>query len=315
MKHLALISRQWFMLIAVIFAAFPAHAAITCGPMAASSINFAFVSGTNSASSNNFVSNSITVQCQRSAASDSTVLSLGADNGLYNTTGMTNNARLVSGGTNFDIRYDVWRNSLCASSSGLRWRDNNAAGRITASFVGTALNTPETLTFNYWGCIPSQGVSINSFPPGVYTDQIITTLRAVQAGADLLISTGIINVNIYAPASCSITGLASANTIVFNYTAFGPADFKFATFNANCTNLLPYTMSLTPANGVVGGLKYQLGLSNAQGSTTNIGPASLGSIGGSTGMKVHYINAVMDAGQAGTAGAITPQSHTLMITY
>ncbi len=295
--------------------ALPAQAVVTCSPLPLTSINFAFVSGTNSANANNFTSNSITITCQRSSAADATVLSLGADNGIHAGAGQVNNAQLVSGGTPFDIRYDVWRNNLCAVPGGLRWRDNNAGGRITASFTGTALNTPETLTFNYWGCIPGQAGSIASFPSGVYTDQIGITLRAVLPGADLLISTGFVNVNIYAPARCSITGLAATNTIVFNYTAFGPADFKFATFNANCTNLLPYNMSLSPTNGVVGGLKYQLGLGNAAGSVGNIGPTSLGSIGGALGTKVHYINAVMDAGQAGTSGPVVPQVHTLTITY
>ncbi len=287
----------------------PAYATITCTQLAATEINFAFVSGTNSTSANNVMSNSITVSCARSAAGDPTTLTLDADNGTHNATGNQNNTQL---GTN-NIRYDLFRNAACTQP----WRFQTAGVRLSATFLGTALNVPEILTFNYWGCIPGQ-VSVNSFPAGLYTDTVNTKLYAGAATGSPLVSgtsASTVQINIYAPAKCSITGLAAANTIVFNYTAFGAADFKFATFNANCTNLLPYSMSLNATSGVVGGLKYQLGLSNAPGSASAVGSASLASTGGPLGTKVHYINAVMDAGQAGTSGAVVPQSHTLTISY
>ncbi len=300
----------WALLVSL--CALPANATITCTNISATTLNFAYVSGTNSSSTNNVMSNSITATCSRSAAGDPTTLSMEADNGIH-TLSSLNNAQLTSGATNYNIRYDLWRNAACTQP----WRNTSAAVRLTTTFSLTTLNTPETLTFNYWGCIPGQG-SINSFPAGLYTDTVSTKLFAGATAASPLVSgvsAGSVQINIYAPAKCSITGLAAANTIVFNYTAFGAADFKFATFNANCTNLLPYTMSLNSTAGVVGGLKYQLGLSNAMGSASSIGTASLASTGGASGTKVHYINAVMDAGQAGTSGAVTPQSHMLTITY
>jgi hypothetical protein len=300
----------WTIAVLSLLGAGSARAAITCGALSAQTLNFAYVTGTNSFNANNFLQSTVSVTCTRTAAGDATTLSLGANNGTFPSGGNANNARQTVAGANFDIRYDLYRNSLCGTPSATNFRDT-AGTRISATFPSTALNTPLTLNFDYWTCIPVQ--SVVSFPAGLYADTVVLTLRAVVGGADPTIGTGTIAVNIYAPAKCSISG--GPGNIAFNYTAFGPASFQFSQFNANCTNFLPYSMTLSPANGVVGGLRYQLGLSNAIGSTSSVGSNPLTSTGGAVGTKVHYINAVMDAGQAGTAGVVTPQVHTLTITY
>jgi spore coat protein U-like protein len=285
-----------------------AQAAITCGPLSTQILNFAYVTGTNSFNTNNILPATVSVTCSRTAAGDATTLTLGADNGTFPSGGNANNARLTFLGVNNDIRYDLYRNNLCGTPSATNFRDTNGT-RISSTFPTTTLNTPFTLTFDYWACIPSQAVA--SFPAGVYLDTVILTLRAGNANPPLV--TGTIQVNINAPAKCGISN--GPNLMVFSYTAFGPASFQFTQFNANCTNFLPYTMVLSPSNGVVAGLRYQLGLSDAVGSATAIGPASLSRTGGPTGTRIHTINGVMDAGQAGTAGAPVPQPHTLTITY
>jgi hypothetical protein len=282
-----------------------AQAVISCGALSPQIFNFAYLSGT--LSQNNITPSSVSVICSRSAAGDGTTLTLGADNGANQSGGNQNNARQTVAGTPFDIRYDLYRNNLCGTPSATNFRDTGGT-RISATFPpGTPLNTPVTLTFDYWACIPGQ--TVTAFPAGLYTDSVLLTLRT--GGTTIL--TGTIQVNIYAPAKCSISG--GPGNIAFNYTAFGPASFQFTQFNANCTNFLPYSMALNPVNGVVGGLRYQLGLSNAVGSASSVGSNPLTSTGGAVGTKVHYINAVVDAGQAGTAGAPVPQPHTLTITY
>jgi hypothetical protein len=301
--------------------ALPAMAAITCLPPSITSVNFAYVEGTTAIgatpSANNIMSNEVTVVCTRNLASDPMTVSLASNSGNNPTVpgGSLNQGKLNSGGVDYFIRYNAFRNAGCTQS----WGTTNAT-RLVASFVSAAAGVAETLRFPYWGCMT--GASTQSFtgspPNGLYIDQLTLTFYAGNISSSPVIPSaapGVVNVNIYAPAKCSITGLATTNTIVFNYTAFGVANFKFATFNANCTNLLPYTMSLSTTSGVVSGLKYQLGLSNALGSASAVGTASLASTGGTLGTKVHYINAVMDAGQAGTSGAAVPQSHTLTITY
>jgi hypothetical protein len=103
----------------------------------------------------------------------------------------------------------------------------------------------------------------------------------------------------------------------FAYNAFSPtAVFAGTSFRANCTNYLPYTMTLDPVSGVVGGLRYTLGLSlAAAGTASNTGPTSLSTQGNATGTATHYINGSMQANQAGQSGTIVPQTHTLTITY
>ena len=39
--------------------------------------------------------------------------------------------------------------------------------------------------------------------------------------------------------------------ITFTYTAFGPANFQYTGFSADCTSALPYTMDVSPAAGVL----------------------------------------------------------------
>lgn len=288
------------MLIGLMAAAMPgkANAAITCTITAPTVLNFVYVSGTNNTSPNNKLESSILATCQRTLAGDPTtvVLTLGANGGLQ-PTGINNQA-LFSGNL---VRYSLWRDIACSA----QFRDT-AATRISANFASTTLS-PVSLTFAYRACIPGQVVS--SFPAGVYTDSVSLFLR----NGVVQLATASIPVNITAPAKCSISG--GPGHITFTYTAFGPANFQSTGFSADCTNALPYTMDVSPAAGVVGGLRYDLGLSDVVGSVGNIGPASLSRTGSATGSRPHVINGVMVANQAGLLGAIVPQPHTLTITY
>ena len=119
----------------------------------------------------------------------------------------------------------------------------------------------------------------------------------------------------YAPALCTLSN--GPGNLTFTYAAFAPADaFAGTSFRANCTNLLPYTMTLSPAVGVVAGLRYSLGLSlNQAGSAADPGPASLSTQGTATGFATHYINGAMPAAQPGQSGTVVPQVHTLTLTY
>lgn len=275
-----------------------ANAAITCTIAAPTALNFVYVSGSNITSPNNKLQRTIVATCQRTLAGDPTtaVLTLGANNGLQ--PAAPDNRAIFSGNL---IRYGLWRDVACSATF-----LDTAPTRISGNFASTTLS-PVNVTFDYWACIPSQVVS--SFPAGIYTDTVSLFLRdgAVQ------LATAAIPVNITAPALCSING--GPGSLTFSYTAFGPANFQFTSFNANCTNSLPYTMDVSPVAGVVGGLRYELGLSDVAGSATNLGPATLSRVGSATGTRSHVINGAMVANQAGLQGAIVPQPHTLTITY
>ena len=150
---------------------------------------------------------------------------------------------------------------------------------------------------------------VSSFPACINADLVSFFLR----NGVLQLATAVIPVNITAPASCSVS--AEPGNLTFSYEAFGPANFQFTSFNAKCTNGLPYTMDVSPAAGVVCGLRYVLGLADVAGSASNLGPTTLGRVGNSTGTSSHVINGAMVANQAGLQGAIVTQAHTLTITY
>jgi Spore Coat Protein U domain len=286
------------------------HAAITCGPMSTTSASFAYVPGTNNNSAspsgaNNVVMNTVTVSCTRDSASPNTV-QLGVTNGLHAPPG--NRAQLVSP-TPFYVRYNTFQDAACMNTL-----TDGSGNRLTATLTAP-LNTPQSITYTFYTCI-NQAQTLASFPAGVYTDAPNVNLR-FQGGGLAIDQTQPMPVSINAPAACSISNLPASNSIPLTYTAFqsSPA-FNFVSFNANCTNLLPYTMSLDSQFGVVGGLRYQLGLTTtAQGSAAAVGGTTAADVGGPTGTKVHYINAVMSAGQAGQIGLPTSNSHVLTIAY
>jgi spore coat protein U-like protein len=299
--------------LASLLAAPAAHAIVTCGALSSSTLNFVYFSGTSSTDPRNVSQNVVTVTCTRTNNNvGERTMVLTANSGLHPVTAVVNGAISGSNTTNV-IRYNLYRAAPTAGGCSLTF-GNTATTQIAQTFI-LPPNAPETLTFTYWGCISSQAIA--SFPEGLYTDVVGLTLSnpgLTPSASNTNVQA--ISVNIYAPAKCGVTGLSN---ITFAYTAFQTSpSFQFTQFNANCTNTLPYTLSLVAngaSSGVVAGLRYQLGLSDTVGSASNVGPTSISRAGDATGTRVHTINGVMDAGQAGTAGAPVPQPHTLTITY
>ncbi len=274
-----------------------AHAAITCSITPPSAINIAYV-----ASTTNNQQGSVSATCTRTLAADasSVTLNLGANTG-NNGTGQGSDVKLGSA----KIAYSFYSNSACSS----QWLKSNSGTYIAVPLSMPTVNVPVTSTFNYWACIGSQGLS--SYTAGLYTDAVGLTL--LIGGSTM--ATASIAVNLYAPAVCSIS--TPPGNLTFTYNAFGSsAVFAGTSFMANCTNFLPYTMTLSPVSGVVAGLRYTLGLSlAAAGTASNTGPSTLSTTGNATGSATHYINGSMAAAQAGQTGTPVPQAHTLTLTY
>ena len=277
-----------------------AHEAITCSIKPPPAVNFAYVTNSNNTSPANVQQGAVSATCTRTSSGDPTSLDLGVSDGLYKS-GKTNYVQLNSS----KISYDFFSNSACTNP----WSGKNGT-KISVTISNLSLNVPFTSTFNYWTCKPA-AQNASSYPSGVYTDRVDLTLSA--GGSN--VATSSINVNLYAPAFCSIS--SGPGTLSLNYQAFSnTAVFAGTSFKADCTHYLPYTMTLNTLSGVVGGLRYTLGLSlAAAGNASNIGSGSLSTTGNVTGSATHYINGAMAAGQAGQTGAITPQSHTLTIIY
>lgn len=293
---------------AIASASLSSFAAITCTDPTASSANFAYVAGTNNSSAgqsglNNIVQSNVSFSCTRTLLTDTTVR-FGVDNGAPGGGQRAVNASAPA----FSIGYNVYKNATCTDLL----NDNSNPGRLEFNLTA-AVNVAQQINAVFFTCIKN-AQALTSYPAGLYTDTAMMFVRPVGG----LVTKNSLQININAPALCSINGLPATNTIPLIYTAFqNTAAFNFASFNADCTNLLPYTMAVNPTSGVVGGLNYQLGLSSGltSGSATNIGITPLNDIGGSSGRKVHYINAVMQAGQAGQVGAPLSSAHTLTITY
>ncbi len=290
------------------------QAAVSCTSLSATTLNFSYIGGTNSTLARNVMSGVITASCTRTSTTD-TGVTVGANNGS-NPSGSVGRTLLNAAGMNYFINYNLFRVDSSCNPSTTFGNVGSPNSRISVNFIGP-LNVAETLTFNFWGCVSGQSTNIETagYPAGLYTDSTAITIRPVTGTVvgGLLPVSSTIAINIIAPARCTVSG--GPADISFNYTAFGAASFQSTGFTANCTNLMPYTMALSPPNGVVGGLKYRLGLTAATpGSASSLGPTSLNNTGGAAG-KLHYINGLMDAGQAGQSGLPVSQPHTLTISY
>jgi len=164
---------------------------------------------------------------------------------------------------------------------------------VLSGFLSTSVTT------NYWGCITAGQAGR---PAGIYTDSVPMvvylndTNTAISAPNPLQV---IINQN----ASCAIS--SPPGTITFNYSSFGAALNPTTTFQTNCTNGLPYTLSLDSTTGTLLGLNYSLALS----VTSSTG----------TGFNQGFtITGTMAAGQPGScaSGSCTDtRTHTLTISY
>jgi spore coat protein U-like protein len=276
---------------------FTAHAAITCSIAPPSAVNIAYV-----ASTSNVQQGSVSATCTRTLAADasSVTLDLGANTG-NNGTGQGSDVTLGSA----KIAYSFYTNSACSS----QWLKNNYGKNISVPLSMPSVNVPVTSTFNYWACIGSQ--SLSSYTAGLYTDAV--GLQLSINGSNM--ASASIAVNLHAPAVCTTSN--GPGNLTFAYNAFSPtAVFAGTSFVANCTNFLPYTMTLNPVSGVVAGLRYTLGLSLATaGTASNTGAITLSTIANATGSATHYINGSMAAAQAGQTGTPVPQTHTLTLTY
>lgn len=279
-----------------------AHAAITCSIAPPSAINLAYVAGTT-----NNQQGLVTVTCSKTLSTDSAsiTLTLRTNSGLYpSTNGQDSNVQLGTGGSK--ILYNLY----AVSCTGTKLTGKFGAAAPIAALAMPLQNIFYSTTIPYWACV-NKGQA-NGYTAGTYTDTVTATVT-LSSGTNPAPAS--ILVNLFAPAVCTTSN--GPGNLTFAYNAFSPtAVFAGTSFAANCTNYLPYTMTLNPVSGVVAGLQYTLGLTlAAAGTASNTGPSTLSAIGNATGSATHYINGSMAAAQPGQTGTPVPQSHTLTITY
>jgi spore coat protein U-like protein len=282
-----------FLIIALLFFATGAQAAISCSISAPS-----LVTGYDAAAPTNSNQTYFTVSCTRGLATDplSVAYSASVDNGLQ-PVGINNRAAF---GAN-RMKYDTYSDAAC----GTLWKSNKPiAGTITFTTTGT-VSTQTT----YYRCIPTGQAGL---VVGPYTDTVILTLSYGPNPQST--ATGSFNVSITPPSNCQIT--TSPANINFTYTAFGGAVLANTSFSTFCSSLLPYTMALDATFDVVTGLNYTLALN----TTANTGGANPRASTGTGAIQTFFINGNMAAGQAGTcstsaAPCTGSQARTLTITY
>ncbi len=137
----------------------------------------------------------------------------------------------------------------------------------------------------------------------------IATVPAYAATA-----TGNFNVTINLTSACQISTAPSALSL--NYTSFGAAPTPATTpFGVQCTNTLPYTMSIGTASSTMAGvnLVYDLAIRNAGDTADVTGSQTAGAAAAS-----YLIKASMTGGQQGTCATATCNAtapRTLTITY
>lgn len=238
---------------------------------------------------------SVTVTCTATAAGDAGALNytVRVNNGLY---AVPNQARRPpgTGGAN-RITYDTYRDSGCSALWG-----GTAATQVSGSLNITGAGT-FTQTTPWWGCIPTGQTGKNT---GTFTDTVRMTLalsRGTVTGAPFTFP-----VSIYHPASCVIS--PTPGTIALAYTSFSATPVTGGTtFGLNCTNNMPYTLSLNAYAGTLLGLNYTLLLNNGTLGTTGTGS-----------VVTIPIDATIPAGQSGTCALATcnaAQTHILEIAY
>ena len=126
-------------------------------------------------------------------------------------------------------------------------------------------------------------------------------VSTAQAGS----VTGNFNVTVNLTSACQIT--SGPADVAFTYTSFqaAAATATGGGFTVQCTNTLPYTMSLDATSGTVSGLNYTLALSAASGS-------------GNGAAQSYSVTGSMVAGQGGTCGLAScsgTQGRVLTVTY
>lgn len=211
------------------------------------------------------------------------------------------------------LNYEFYKDSACTVTAKLQG---------TTTYTGTTPLMDASLTYvipnTFYACIPKTQTAVA--PSKAYTDTVTLTITGSKVGTgafDFVGVNGSGSVNIIAPATCTIS--TPPGPVAFGtYTSMGAAAVGSTSYVVNCSNTLPYTMSLDSAFGVVAGLNYSVGLTANATATT--GTPSLTPSGGGTGIaQTFYIKGNMASGQAGSCaggcGVVKTDPRVLTITY
>lgn len=262
-------ARAFLCVVALLAAAAPARAAITCSvSVTAVVVVYDPTSGTQSITTGSYA-----INCNRLISDPATLnWSLAADNGLQAGGG----GNRVDNGAGQRYVYDTWRLSPYTNAN--KW-GSIAATRFTGTLnFGGALTASTTGPFDI---VMAAGQAAQ--PAGTYTDTVTATLRT---GATIL-NTAAFGVTVLTTNTCQIS--APPGSVTFTYTSFQvSAAVASTTYGVRCTTALPYTMALDATSGTLLDLTYNLAIAP---STAGIGTGAT---------QTYNINGTIAAGQTGT---------------
>lgn len=241
----------------------------------------------------------VTLNCTRDL-SDANVLSyqIGANNGNHYAGG----SRRVRRGTSGDyLDYSLTRGAAVGGAATCADSSNWDQG-FSNSMVGTVNFGAGSAASATWGfCVRIRGNQGNP-TAGQYVD--IVGLGAQYPMLTGATTTGTFTYTVGARNQCVMNSFPTEMN--FNYNSFQPApQVTTQTFRIACSNNLPWSVALAPANGTLLGLNYTL--SRAPASGTGNGAA-----------QDIVITGTMPANQQGTCATATcsaTQPHTLTVTY
>ena len=262
-------ARAFLCVVALLAAAAPARAAITCSvSVTAVTVVYDPTSGTQ-----NITTGSYTISCNRLLADPATLAwTLAANDGLQAGGG----GNRVDNGAAQRYVYDTWRLSPYTNAN--KW-GSTAATRFTGTLnFGGSTTASTTAPFDI---VMAAGQAAQ--PAGTYTDTVTATLRT----GTTILNTAAFGVTVLTNNTCQIS--SPPGNVTFTYASFqGSAAAASTTYGVRCTTALPYTMALDATSGTLLGVVYNLAIAP---STSGIGTGAT---------QTYNINGTIAAGQAGT---------------
>lgn len=245
-----------------------------------------------------------TLNCTRSGAEANTLTyRIKADNGL-NVTGTQRRVRrdATTSYQNYFLRRGTAVGGSATCGNTTTWQ---APLTGTTNVITGTLSFGASLTASaIWGYCVRIGSTSPSPAAGIYTDTVQVFAQFPNSDAGTLTASALLNYTVGVTNQCVFNSFPTA--INFNYTSFSTtAQTASQTFNLRCSNALPWSIAVSPANNTLLGLNYNLALSPTSGTGSGLN-------------QLVTLTGTVPAGQAGTCStAICTGSfvHTVTITY
>lgn len=289
--------------LAAALAAGGAQAATTCS-ISASAPNVIFTGAVNNSAG------TITVTCTR----DTNINGLELQTvyvGISPAAGAGRRLLRHGGGNGNGDRLDA---SLFKNNTTTNWGDASSGERVNSTMIFWWGVATASVTMDYDFRLPNQAGKAAGIYSNVYTANLRLTANGAIESSTVFSPTASVPEQCFVgqvPSGNEAPGAVSPGNLVLNYNSFtNTAQTASTNFTVDCTLNTDYTLSITPANGTMLGLNYNLRLNNGQASWTGLN---------GTGFAQPYsVTATIPANQAGTCATATcsaTQAATLTVTY